>query len=197
MTDTKKIWKGVGITAGILVVIYALGWLITGKGNPMNWFTPATPKEGDDCKMADGRDGKINASGSCVAPSGQRVSGEELRRRTASPTFTRQQVMGLRSIVNNPNPPPGQSIWCGFVEWLSGHSSGGQVLVWLNECGLLRQSQQSQQSGNNITLTERQKSYIIQYVVNNPPTEGMSIPWYVCSVINSINAALGTNFPCN
>lgn len=84
MTDANKtILKRIGTTAGILAGIYVLVSLFRGW-NPMKWFEPATPKEGDDCKMNDGRDGKINASGSCVAPSGAGRTGiseaERMRR---------------------------------------------------------------------------------------------------------------------
>lgn len=72
MADNKKILKGVGITAGILAGAWVLGSLITGKLNPLKWFS-STPKEGDACKTADDKDGKLDASGACVATIGQRV----------------------------------------------------------------------------------------------------------------------------
>ena len=76
MADTTKNkgWKIIAIIAGSLAGIWAIGWLITGKGNPLTWFA-TTPKEGDDCKDAEGKDGKLDASGNCVAGGiGQRVS---------------------------------------------------------------------------------------------------------------------------
>ena len=74
MADTTKNkgWKIIAVIAGSLAGIWAIGWLITGKGNPLTWFA-TTPKEGDDCKTADGKDGKLDASGNCVANAGQRV----------------------------------------------------------------------------------------------------------------------------
>lgn len=63
MADNKKILKGVGITAGILAGIWVAGSLITGKWNPLKWFSPSA----SDCKTPDGKDGKLDSAGNCVA----------------------------------------------------------------------------------------------------------------------------------
>lgn len=65
MTDANKtILKRIGITAGILTGIYVLISLFRGW-NPMKWFEPATPKDGDVCTTAANTAGHITG-GICV-----------------------------------------------------------------------------------------------------------------------------------